>query len=69
VKKERGSFLKKDETSGAWELVSDLEARDKVAHGFRTKTRAREASQRPPPIPVLPDAEPDRSRKRGISDV
>jgi hypothetical protein len=69
VKKEKGSFLKKDETSGAWEFVSDLEARDKVAHGFRTKTRAREISPGPNPAPSLSEAEPDTSRKRGISDV
>lgn len=67
VQKDKGSFLKKHEMSSAWELVSDLEARDKVAHGFRTKTRAREISG-PTPAP-LSATEPVMSHKRGISDV
>lgn len=32
-----GNFLKQDEKSGMWVAVSNLEARNKVAHGFRRK--------------------------------
>eukprot|EP00980_Cylindrotheca_fusiformis_P028456 scaffold22599_cov139-Cylindrotheca_fusiformis.AAC.47 len=32
-----GRFLKQDEESAMWVEVSDLEARNKVAHGFRRR--------------------------------
>ena len=40
VKKGNGRFLTKRKNNlDGWEVVSDETARDKVSHGFRTKTR------------------------------
>jgi hypothetical protein len=39
IKESKGRFLKKTTDSEGWVEVSDDVARDKVSHGFRTKTR------------------------------
>lgn len=39
VKASGGRFLKRDESSVGWVETNDEIARDKVSHGFRTKTR------------------------------
>ena len=39
IQRDGGSFLKKDECSGAWKKETDEIAREKVSHGFRTKNK------------------------------
>lgn len=39
IQSEGGSFLKKDECSGAWRKENDEIAREKVSHGFRTRSK------------------------------
>ena len=41
IQRDGGSFLKKDECSGAWKKETDEIAREKVSHGFRTKSKQR----------------------------
>lgn len=37
-----GRFLQRDETTGGWSVVSESVAREKIASGFRTRTRLQE---------------------------
>jgi hypothetical protein len=56
--KERGTrFLKRTPSGNAWEEITDLAARDKVAHGFRNK------------IQVFPDRKSGVSQKSSERDT